>query len=119
MKSSDGISDAVIVEGSAGATTGVTTMVFVVAAGTEFDPKSSVFDKDRAVFRADKVQDLSLNWTRADFLEIRFQKARVFHFNNFTDLDMDNNRHRIEIRLVPLDQASSLIPDDTANRSRK
>jgi hypothetical protein len=109
VKSGDGTSEAVVVEGSAGATTGVTTLVFVVPPDTPFESTSNVFDNDAAVFRADKVTDLSLNWIRPDFLEIRFQNARIFGFSNFTYRGGDNDRRLIEIRLVPLDQGSSLI----------
>jgi hypothetical protein len=119
VKSGDGRSEVVAVQGSAGATTSVTTLVFVVAPGTAYEQNSPMFDKDRAVFRADKVKDLSLGWTRPGFLEIRFQKARVFDFTNFTEIaDTGGNRYRVEIGLVPLDPDSSLIPDDTGNQSR-
>jgi len=120
VKSIDGMSDAVLIESSAGATTGMVSLVFVVAPGREFDQNSTVFDNDRAVFRADKVKDLSVVWTRPGVLEIRFQKARVFGFTNFTDVaDTDGNLNRVEIRLAPLDPDSSLIPDNSANRSQE
>jgi hypothetical protein len=108
VKSTDGTSDAVLIEGSAGATTGITSLVFVVASGTESDQSSKDFDRDRAVFRADKVTGLSLDWERPNLLEIRFRKARIFNFTNFADLFADDGSTRVEIKLVPLDPDSAL-----------
>jgi hypothetical protein len=112
-KSPDGIVDAVLVRGNAGATTGFVFSVFLVPTGARFDEKAPAFERDRALFRADHHDGLQLVWRKPKFLEIRFAKARIFHFINFWhSQEVQNYSYVVELRLVPLDEGSSLIEKD-------
>jgi hypothetical protein len=113
VKSPDGIVDAVLVRGSTGATTGFNVAVFLVPSGTRFDEKAPAFESDRSLFRADHYDRLQLIWQKPKFLEIRFAKARIFQFSNFWHSpDVQNYSYVVEVRLVPLDESSSLIEKD-------
>jgi hypothetical protein len=107
VKSPDGVVDAVLVRGDGGATTGFAFAVFLVRSGTAFDEKAAPFEQDRAVFKTDHHEGLQLVWTKPQFLEIRFAKARIFHFTNFWhSADVQNYRYVVEVRLVPSDDSS-------------
>jgi hypothetical protein len=113
VKSPDGVVDAVLVRGGGGATTGFSFSIFLVRSGTGFDQKAASFEQDRAVFRSDHHDGLHLVWTKPQFLEIRFAKARIFHFANFWhSSDVQNYRYVVEVRLIPLDASTSLTDRD-------
>jgi hypothetical protein len=113
VKSADGVVDAVIVRGGGGATTGFNFSVFLVPGGTKFDEKASWFERDRALFSADYHEGLQLVWRKPKFLEIRFAKARIFQFSNFWhSKEVQNYSYVVELRLVPLDENSSLSEKD-------
>jgi hypothetical protein len=113
VKSPDGIVDAVLVRGAGGATTGFSFSVFLVPSGIAFNEKASAFENDRAVFRTDHHDGLQLVWQKAMFLEIRFAKARIFHFSNFWHSpDVQNYRYVVEVHLVPLEADTSLTDRD-------
>ncbi len=113
VKSPDGIVDAVLVRGAGGATTGFSFSVFLVPSGTSFNEKAPAFEKDRAVFSEDHHDGLQLVWQKPKFLEIRFAKARIFHFTNFWHSpDVQNYTYVVEVRLVPLDADTSLTDKD-------
>ena len=118
VKAPDGVVDAVLVEGNGGATTSFSYSVFLVPSGTTFDPSQRVFEPDYAEFVADHQVGLELVWTRPKLLEIRFEKARIFEFSNFWhSREVQNFDYVVELRLVPLDSASSLIERDRRQES--
>ncbi len=113
MKSPDRVVDAVMVRGGGGATTAFTCSVFLVPSGTKFDEKSPLFEQQRASFRADHWDNLKLVWRKPKFLEIRFDKARIFAFSNhWNEQEVLNYGYVVEVRLVPLNEESSLIEKD-------
>jgi hypothetical protein len=113
VKSPDGIADAVLVRGGGGATTGLNFSVFLVPSGTKFDEKASWFERERALFSADHHEGLQLAWRKPKFLEIRFAKARISQFSNFWhSQEVQNYSYAVELRLVPLDENSSLSEKD-------
>jgi hypothetical protein len=113
VKSPDGVVDAVLVRGNGGATTSFTYSVFLVPAGTSFNETAPVFEPDFAKFLADHQVGLELVWRRPKFLEIRFAKARIFRFSNFWhSREVQDYRYIVELRLVPSDEASSLVERD-------
>jgi len=94
------IVDAVITQSDAGATTSFVYHVFLV-------PKGHVPEKEDEVFTADKVRDLRVTWREPRFLEIRYERARIFYFRNFwTRKKMLS--YVVEIRLVPQNESFSL-----------
>ena len=114
-KSPDGVVDAVLVRGNAGATTPYTFSAFVVPSGTALDRKSPWFETERAVFMADDQEGLQLSWRAAKSLEIRYAKARIFRFTNFWQAqEVQDFTYVVELRLVPTDDASSLVDRDKA-----
>lgn len=52
-------------------------------------------------------------WRKPKFLEIRFAKARISQFSNFWQAqEVQNYSYVVELRLVPLDDNSSLSERD-------
>jgi hypothetical protein len=120
ITSPDGKLDAVLIEGSGGATTSVSLRVFVVMKDTEFTQQGVTFQREQASFTADSVKDLNLRWTRPSLLHIEYSKARIFSLSNFGSVkDVNSLQFNYEIRLEPLDFDSSLIPPNSANQSQK
>ena len=110
-RSPDGVVEAVLVRGNTGATDPYSYSVFLVPSGTAFAPKSSRFDIDRALFTADYEAALEVSWRAPKFLEIRYAKARIHRFTNFwQSQEVQNYGYVVELRLVPLDESSSLVP---------
>lgn len=110
LKSPDGLVDAVLVEGDAGATTSFTYAVFIVPSGTKFDEKSEWFESGQTLFTADKERNLQLVWREPKVLEVKFEKARIHNFRNFWSAqEVQNYDYKVELILVPLDKTSSLI----------
>lgn len=113
VKSPDGMVDAVLVRSNGGATTSFGYSVFLVPAGTRFDERAQVFQPDYALFVADHQVDLELVWKEPKFLEIRHVKARIFQFSNFWhSREVQDFHYTVEVRLVPLKEASSLLDRD-------
>ena len=93
--------DAIIVEGSLGATTGFSHRIYLVIPGTEFNNTSEIFDSARSFFRAAGVQGLTIKWIDPETLEISYESARIFHFSNFVDhTDADQKITRYNIKLI-------------------
>lgn len=109
MKSPDRAIDAVLVRGNGGATTPFSYAVYIVPSGLEFDPKAGQFDHDRAVFGAVHPEGLELTWRDAAFLEIRYTKAMIVDYKNLSRIENPGRDMALaEIRLVPLDEVSSV-----------
>lgn len=101
VSSPDKAVDAIIVEGSAGATSGFSSRVFLVLPGTDFDNKSGLFDPERTILRADGVEGLTMVWKDTKTLEITYKSARILHYSNFADLiALDKTTNRYKVRLV-------------------
>ena len=114
-KSPDGLVDAVLVRGNAGATTPYTFSAFLVPSGSVFDQTSPSFKIERALFVADHQEGLELAWRAAKFLEIRYAKARVYRFTNFWQArEVQDFTYVVELRLIPTDDSSSLLERDQA-----
>src|SRR5260221_8889106 len=92
VTSSDSILDAVLIEGSGGATTGETSRVFIVPKGTQYYSASPFFAVERASFVADHVKDLKLQWETKRALGIEYQDARIFHYSNFASVTGPDGR---------------------------
>jgi hypothetical protein len=113
VKAPDGVVDAVLVRGNGGATTSFSYSVFLVPSATIFDERAPLFEPERALFVADHQKGLELVWRKPRFLEIRFAKARIFRFSNFWhSREVQNYQYVVELRLVPLDDGSSLPEGD-------
>ena len=113
VKSPDGIVDAVLVRGGGGATTGFVFSVFIVPSGMPFDEKSELFNQEDALFSAEHLENLKLMWKEPKFLEIRYDKARIFKFKNYWRKEqVQDYKYVVEIRLVPLNEESLLDEKD-------
>ena len=107
VTSPDGVVDAVLEEGNGGATTSFSYAIFIVPRGMKFEEKSPPFEHDRAVFSADHQIDLQLVWSKPKFLEIRYEKARVFKFTNFWhSQEVQDFKYVVELRLMPSGKSS-------------
>ena len=106
--SPDSAVDAVLVGGSAGATTSYVYELYLVPLGSEIpdDPESSVF-------AADHVDSLQIRWRRPKLLEIEYEQARIHRFKNHDLLlGIPGPRRVVELRLVPLTDSTSLSAQD-------
>lgn len=100
-KSPDSIVDAVLVRTDAGATTSYGYMLYIVPSGKK--PKVG-----NELLKADSLVNFTLNWTRPRFLEIRYEKGRIFCFTNFWhSKEIQNFEYIVELRLVPLTESFS------------
>jgi hypothetical protein len=106
VKSPKGLLEAILVEGNAGAASTLSYSVYLVQAGTLFNEKSKQFSKDAALFLADHQEELKVEWKNDGFLNISYRKARIYQFSNFWWSECCGY---IELRLIPLDDNSSLI----------
>jgi hypothetical protein len=97
VTSPDMIVDAVLTRTNTHATVPYSYRVYVVPRGRPA-PREREFE----VFRADHVDGLALAWPRAGVLEIRYDRARIFHFTNFWHSgDVRNFTYEVEVRLRP------------------
>ncbi len=113
VKSPDGIVDVVLVRGSGGATTGFVFSVFIVPVGMPFDEKSELFNQEFALFSADHWENLKLVWREPKFLEIRYDKARIYKYRNYwCRQEVQDYKYVVEIKLVPANDKSSLNEKD-------
>jgi len=102
VKSPDSLVDAVIVRTSAGATTSYGYMLYIVPSGKE--PKEG-----NEVLRADNLINVALIWKEPRFLEISYEKGRIFFFTNFWhSKEVEDFQYIVELRLVPLTKSHSL-----------
>ena len=101
VPSPDSLVDAVLVRTNTHATVGYGYRVYIVARGT-----STQRERVEEVFRADNVDGVSLAWPRVGVLEIRYARARIFHFTNFWEAgDVWNFTYQVDIRLRPMEPA--------------
>ena len=102
IKSPDSVVDAVLVRTNAGATTSYGYMFYIVPTGKE--PKEG-----NEVLKADNLVNVTLNWKEPRFLEISYEKGRIFSFTNFWhSKEVQNFEYIVELRLVPLTESFSL-----------
>lgn len=101
VTSPDSLVDAVFTRTNSHATVPYVYRVYIVARG-----KPTRGDRVFEVFRADHVDRVSLAWARAGLLEIRYARARIFHFTNFWSAgDVRNFTYEVDIRLHPTEPA--------------
>ena len=105
-----------LVEGGGGATTGSTYDIYIVPHGTPFKEKSELFGGANVVFSANRRGNLEIRWREPKFLEIRFDKAQISGFKNYW---RGSSFYVVEIRLVPLDEKSSLFDSDKSETRTK
>ena len=106
VKSPDNKVEAVLVKNDCGATTSETYNVYVVSIGEKIV-------KNKSVFNADHVDNLSLFWRKAKYLEIKYNQARIFHFENFwQSKKVENFSYVVEIRESPPLEAHALSASD-------
>jgi len=97
VTSPDSLVDAVFTRTNSHATVPYVYRVYIVARGT-----ATQRDRVAEVFRADHVDGASLAWPRAGLLEIRYARARIFHFTNFWSAgEVRNFTYEVGIRLRP------------------
>ena len=97
VASPDSLVDAVLTRTNPHATVPYVYRVFIVKRGT-----STQRDRVAEVFNADHVDGVSVAWPRAGLLEIRYGRARIFHFTNFWNAgDVRNFTYEVEVRLRP------------------
>lgn len=103
IKSPDSVVEAVLLIGDAGATTATTTYIYVVPAGSRLDRKKEEEDnRNRSVFVADHLKNLTLAWRNPRLLEIGYEEARIHHFENrWHHRDIQGHPYVVELRLAP------------------
>jgi len=95
ITSPDSIVDVVVMEVSAGATTGTAFKAYIVPVGL-------AAKEGTEIFVADQVVGLNLVWTKAKSLDIGYESARIFAFTNFwQSRDVEKFKYVIEIWLSP------------------
>jgi hypothetical protein len=104
VTSPDSRVDAVIIRiGGGGATVGFSYKLFIV-------PRGEKAGTTGECLLADKIGDVSATWRKPQNLEIRYDQARIFSFQNFwQSKDLDNFKYVVELQLVPT--ASSQLGD--------
>jgi hypothetical protein len=97
VPSPDHVVDAVFVEvepDMLGATVPDSFFVYIVPTG------ASQFDDP--VLNGDHFEGLKLAWKRPKYLEIEFEKARIFHFTNFWwSKEVQDFHYEVEVSLRP------------------
>ncbi len=102
VKSPDSLVDAVLVRTNAGATTSYGYMLYIIPSGKE--PKMG-----NEVLKADNLVNVTLNWKQSRFLEIRYEKGRIFLFTNFwNSKEVQDFDYVVELRLITLTESFSL-----------
>jgi hypothetical protein len=108
IDSPDNTLQAVVLSGSAGATTPETTLVMIVRKGAKID--TSKPDEYETVFRADHLNGFEARWSGTRKLEIHYREALIVHFKNFLELPDEGGLTVVEARLVPANQDSAIPP---------
>ncbi|HEX5221098.1 MAG TPA: hypothetical protein VFZ59_16155 [Verrucomicrobiae bacterium] len=97
--------EAVLTEGSAGATTSTVTSLYLVPKGGQIGKE----DREKSVFDADHLKDFQIVWRESKLLDLQYSEARIFSFRNFWHAnEVDSFRYVVEIRLSPASTNSSL-----------
>jgi hypothetical protein len=93
VASPDGKVELVVSTAEAGATTGITYYVNLVA------PRGEA-NLDTSVFVADKVAEVNVHWESPNKIVIQCGDARVFRYTNFWQVrEVDNFQHIVRIGL--------------------
>lgn len=105
--SPDKLVDAVLVEVQTSALDAPPTKLFLVPGGKDWHA-------DSPIVQGDKFEDLRIVWQRPNLVEIHYKKGRIFSFASFwASKDIQDFRHRIELRLVP--ETDSTLPIEHYN----
>lgn len=93
--SPDGRVEAIIDEVNGGATTSLAYALYLVPEGTKNLPSQKY-----AVFVADHIEGLSVNWVEPRLLDLTFRDARIFTFSNFWEsADVDSFNYVVKLHL--------------------
>ena len=85
--------DAVLMEVNGGATTSYSYNLYIVPSGDNVD------GSDYPVLTADHIKGQKIHWPAPRTLEIQYDQARIFHFENFWDSrEVDNFKYEVQIR---------------------
>ena len=102
--SQDGVVDAVLVERDCGATTSVSSMIYIVKKGDTIKKQNilSLFRKTQnLVFVAEHARDLEVIWTKPKLLSISYAEARIFSYTNFwNSRDVENFKYKVDIQEI-------------------
>lgn len=110
-KSPDSAVDAVLMSGDGGATTAREYFVYLLPAGQRTDPRNE--GENHACFKGDHLKSLKLNWRDSRLLEIQYEEARIYHFQNmWQHREVSNFQHVVELRLAPTRGDVALPPRD-------
>lgn len=102
FRSPDEKLEAVLISGSAGATTATVSRIYITRAGERVESES---DKN-LVFTSDHTKELKPVWRDSHVLQIHYEEARIHQFRNFWETT--------EVRLIPASSDHSLpITDRT------
>jgi hypothetical protein len=102
VKSPDSLVDAVLIRMNVDATTSYGYMLYIVPSAEK--PKVG-----NEVLRADNLISVTLDWKAPRYLEISYEKGRIFFFTNFWhSKEVQNFQYIVELRLVPLTKSYSL-----------
>jgi hypothetical protein len=105
LASPDAKVEAVLTQGSAGATTSTVTSLYLVPKGGRIGKE----DRKKSVFDADHLKDFQIVWRESKLLEVQYSEARIANFRNFWHAnEVDNFRYVVEIRLSPASTNFSL-----------
>jgi hypothetical protein len=100
IKSPDGQVEALIVNGEAGATTSLETLVLIVEPGRQV--KTQKLLNSEAMFRASHLKNFKVVWKQPKLLEIQYDEARIDHFGNlWENWQGHDTSYTVEIRLNP------------------
>ncbi len=98
VESPDAKVDAVVVTGDAGATTTRHIFIFLVPHNGKTDEKVD----ESVIFVGDYVENMNIFWREPKFLEIHYDQARIFKFeNNWCSSEVNDYHYLVEIRLFP------------------
>ena len=113
LPSPDKVADAVLIRGNVGALASFSYSLYIVKAG-ENAPEPG---KGYEVFTAEHIVNLSLAWIGPRVLEIQYDKARIFHFENLTSLRDTGSVpwYVVEIRETPRTKPPSTLARDRWN----
>lgn len=102
LDSPDGRVQAILLSRGYGATVPSVSELYIVQKGRKIEGAN-------LILRADHMTGTAISWKSPKFLEVRYEKARVFQFTNFWQShDVDNFRYIVEVRLRPPEHAASL-----------
>ena len=112
ITSPDGAVDAVMIESGCGAPCSTSHLVAVVPKGNKAPD-----DPERYVFSADDMVNQRLLWKQSHLLEIAYDKAYIYRFQNVWNPfgvpgNVESWKYEVEIRLGPSSTGFSYLPDN-------